>query len=73
MKFRDQRIPTAAEFAEAAKANHLGAILIYSRHVAVVDRVVAQWKQQPVLLRQLRDVLPQREWTTDDLVEDVIG
>ncbi len=27
----------------------------------------------PALLRLLRDVLPQREWTTDDLVEDVSG
>ena len=27
----------------------------------------------PALLRLLRDVLPQREWTTDDLVEDVLG
>ena len=27
----------------------------------------------PALLRLLRDVLPQREWTTDDLVEDVVG
>jgi hypothetical protein len=26
LKFRDQRIPTVEEFAEAAKANHLGAI-----------------------------------------------
>ena len=26
LKFRDQRLPTAEEFAEAAKANHLGAI-----------------------------------------------
>jgi hypothetical protein len=25
------------------------------------------------LLRLLRDVLPQREWTTDDLVEDIVG
>ena len=25
------------------------------------------------LLRLLRDVLPQREWTTDDLVEDVLA
>lgn len=27
----------------------------------------------PALLRLLRDVLPQREWTTDDLVEDFVG
>ena len=27
----------------------------------------------PALLRPLRDVLPQREWTTDDLVEDVLA
>ncbi|WP_319449204.1 MULTISPECIES: LysR substrate-binding domain-containing protein [unclassified Mycobacterium] len=27
----------------------------------------------PALLRLLRDVLPQREWTTDGLVEDVVG
>jgi hypothetical protein len=27
----------------------------------------------PALLRLLRDVLPQCEWTTDDLVEDVVG
>lgn len=26
LKFRDQGIPTAEEFTEAAKANHLGAI-----------------------------------------------
>jgi hypothetical protein len=24
-------------------------------------------------LRLLRDVLPQREWTTDGLLEDVVG
>ena len=36
----------------------------------------AVWRgdsSNPALLRLLRDVLPQREWTTDDLVEDVIG
>ena len=36
----------------------------------------AVWRgdsNNPALLRLLRDVLPQREWTTDDLVEDVIG
>ena len=27
----------------------------------------------PALLLLLRDVLPQREWTTHDLVEDLIG
>jgi DNA-binding transcriptional LysR family regulator len=27
----------------------------------------------PALLRLLRDVLPQREWTTDGLVEEVVG
>jgi DNA-binding transcriptional LysR family regulator len=27
----------------------------------------------PALIRLLRDVLPQREWTTDDLVEEVVG
>jgi DNA-binding transcriptional LysR family regulator len=27
----------------------------------------------PALLRLLRDVLPPREWTTDDLVEEVVG
>jgi len=27
----------------------------------------------PALMRLLRDVLPQREWTTDDLVEDAVG
>lgn len=27
----------------------------------------------PALLRLLRDVLPPREWTTDDLVEDFVG
>jgi hypothetical protein len=26
----------------------------------------------PALLRPSRDVLPPREWTTDDLVEDVV-
>jgi hypothetical protein len=25
------------------------------------------------VLRLLRDVLPQREWTTDDLVDEVVG
>ena len=36
----------------------------------------AVWRgdsSNPALLRLLRDVLPQREWTTDDLVEDVVG
>ena len=36
----------------------------------------AVWRgdsSNPALLRLLRDVLPQREWTTDDLVEDVLA
>lgn len=36
----------------------------------------AVWRgdsSNPALLRLLRDVLPQREWTTDDLVEDFVG
>ncbi|WP_396915704.1 LysR substrate-binding domain-containing protein [Mycolicibacterium sp.] len=36
----------------------------------------AAWRgdsTNPALLRMLRDVLPPREWTTDDLVEDVVG
>jgi DNA-binding transcriptional LysR family regulator len=36
----------------------------------------AVWRgdsSNPALFRLLRDVLPQREWTTDDLVEDVMG
>lgn len=36
----------------------------------------AVWRgdsSNPALLRLLRDVLPQQEWTTDDLVEDVVG
>jgi DNA-binding transcriptional LysR family regulator len=36
----------------------------------------AAWRgdsTNPALLRLLRDVLPAREWTTDDLVEKVIG
>ena len=36
----------------------------------------AAWRgdsTNPALLRLLRDVLPAREWTTDDLVEQVIG
>jgi DNA-binding transcriptional LysR family regulator len=36
----------------------------------------AVWRgdsSNPALLRLLRDVLPQREWTTDDLVEDVLS
>ena len=53
----------------------------------VVFRSIAAFRQRPVdldavrrgdssspaLLRLLRDVLPQREWTTDDLVEDVLA
>ena len=38
--------------------------------------VNAVWRgdsSNPVLLWPLRDVLPQREWTTDDLVEDVLA
>jgi DNA-binding transcriptional LysR family regulator len=36
----------------------------------------AVWRgdsSNPALLRLLRDVLPEREWTTDDLVEDVVS
>jgi DNA-binding transcriptional LysR family regulator len=36
----------------------------------------AAWRADstnPALLRVLRDVLPQREWTTDVLLEDVVG
>jgi DNA-binding transcriptional LysR family regulator len=36
----------------------------------------AAWRADstnPALHRLLRDVLPQREWTTDDLVDEVIG
>ncbi len=36
----------------------------------------AVWRgdsSNPALLRLLRDVLPAREWTTDDLVEEVMG
>ena len=36
----------------------------------------AVWRgdsSNPALLRLLRDVLPQREWRTDDLVEDVLA
>lgn len=36
----------------------------------------AAWRSDstnPALLRLLRDVLPQREWTTDDLVDDFVG
>jgi hypothetical protein len=46
---------------------------------ALRDRPVevnAVWRgdsSNPALLRLLRDVLPQREWMTDDLVEDVLA
>ena len=36
----------------------------------------AAWRSDstnPALLRLLRDVLPQREWTTDDLVDEFVG
>jgi DNA-binding transcriptional LysR family regulator len=36
----------------------------------------AVWRgdsSNPALLRLLRDVLPQREWTTDDLIEEAVG
>jgi len=38
-----------------------------------LDAVWRADSTNPALLRLLRDVLPQREWTTDDLVEDVVG
>jgi DNA-binding transcriptional LysR family regulator len=38
-----------------------------------LDAVWRSDSTNPALLRLLRDVLPQREWTTDDLVENVIG
>ncbi|MCT7657981.1 LysR substrate-binding domain-containing protein [Mycobacterium deserti] len=38
-----------------------------------LDAVWRSDSSNPALLRLLRDVLPQREWTTDDLVEDVVG
>src|SRR6478672_4496050 len=37
-----------------------------------LDAVWRAHSSNPALLRLLRDVLPQREWTTDDLVEDVL-
>jgi hypothetical protein len=36
----------------------------------------AAWRSDstnPALLRLLRDGLPQREWTTDDLVDEFVG
>jgi DNA-binding transcriptional LysR family regulator len=39
----------------------------------VLDAVWRGDSSNPALLRLLRDVLPQREWTTDDLVEDVLA
>ena len=50
-----------------------------SVHRRISERPVeldAVWRgdsSNPALLRLLRDVLPQREWTTDDLVEDVLA
>jgi hypothetical protein len=37
------------------------------------ERGLAGDSSNPVLLWPLRDVLPQREWTTGDLVEDVLA
>jgi DNA-binding transcriptional LysR family regulator len=39
----------------------------------VLDAVWRGDSSNPALLRLLRDVLPQREWRTDDLVEDVLA
>jgi hypothetical protein len=52
--------------------------------IALVDRAVrdrpveltAVWRgdiSNPALLRLLRDVLPQREWTTSDVFQDVLA
>jgi DNA-binding transcriptional LysR family regulator len=38
-----------------------------------LDAVWRSDSTNPALLRLLRDVLPQREWTTDDLVESFVG
>jgi DNA-binding transcriptional LysR family regulator len=38
-----------------------------------LDAVWRADSTNPALFRLLRDVLPQREWTTDDLVEEVVG
>ena len=38
-----------------------------------LDAVRRGDSSSPALLRLLRDVIPQREWTTDDLVEDVLA
>jgi hypothetical protein len=38
-----------------------------------LDAVCRGDSTNPALLRLLRDVLPQREWTTDELVEDGVG
>ncbi len=38
-----------------------------------LDAVWRPDSTNPALLRLLRDVLPTREWTTDDLVEEVVG
>lgn len=38
-----------------------------------LDAVWRSDSTNPALLRLLRDVLPQREWTTDDLVEEFVG
>jgi len=39
----------------------------------VLDAVWRGDSSNPALPRLLRDVLPQREWRTDDLVEDVLA
>jgi len=38
-----------------------------------LDAVWRSDSTNPALLRLLRDVLPQREWTTDDLVDEFVG
>jgi hypothetical protein len=46
---------------------------VFRERPVELDAVWRGDSSNPALLRLLRDVLPQREWTTDDLVESFVG
>jgi DNA-binding transcriptional LysR family regulator len=68
----------AAQTVKRIPAGDLGTVVVgfaaASPHVVLPRLLRADREKLPdVTLRLLRNVLPQREWTTDDLVEDVVG
>jgi DNA-binding transcriptional LysR family regulator len=63
-------VPASAATPDGVVFRSIGA---FRGRPVVLDAVWRGDSSNPALLRLLRDVLPQREWRTDDLVEDVLA